>query len=70
MMARENECTDEVTGATLVRDDVAKAGAEEMAWYEKFKAYEEVTDEACVSRTGRTPISCRSRDISKGDGRT
>ena len=38
-----------------------------MAWYEKFKAYEEVTDETCVSRTGRKPISCRWRDINKRD---
>ena len=48
----------EVTGVTLLRDDVAKARAEEMAWYEKFKADEEVTDETSVSRTGRKPISC------------
>ena len=38
-----------------------------MAWYEKFKAYEEVTDETFVSRTGRKPISCRWRDINKRD---
>ena len=66
-----NDCewdyTDEVTGVTLLRDDVARARAEEMAWYEKFKAYEEVTDETCVSGTGRKPISCRWRDINKGD---
>ena len=64
---RQGDHTDEVTGVTLVRDDVAKACAEEMAWYEKFKAYGEVTDETCVSRTGRKPISCRWRDINKGD---
>ena len=66
-----NDCdgdyTDEATGVTLLRDDVAKARAEEMDWYEKFNAYEEVTDETCVSRTGRKPISCRWRDINKGD---
>ena len=45
--------TDEVAGATLLRDDAG----EEMAWYEKFKAFEEVSDETCVSRTGRKPIS-------------
>ena len=37
-----NECegdyTDEVTGVTLLRDGVAKARAEEMAWYEKGKS--------------------------------
>ena len=46
-------------------DDVTRA--EEMAWYEKFKDHEEVTDETCVSRTGRKLISCRWRDINKGD---
>ena len=45
----EGDCTDEVTGVTLLRDDVAKARAEEMAWYEHFKAFEELTDETCVS---------------------
>ena len=37
-----NECegdyTDEVTGVTLLRDGVAKARAEEMAWCEKGKS--------------------------------
>ena len=47
----EGDYTDEVTGVTLLRDDVAKARAEEMAWYEEFKAFGEVTDETCVSRT-------------------
>ena len=55
-----NDCegvyTDEVTGVTFLRDDVAKARAEEMAWYEKFKACEEATDETCVSSSGRKPI--------------
>ena len=63
----EGGCTDEVTGVTLLRDDVAKARMEEMKWYEKFQAFEEVTDETCVLRTGRQPISCRWRVISKGD---
>ena len=36
----EGDYTDEVTGVTLLRDDVAKARTEEMAWYEKFEAYE------------------------------
>ena len=40
----EGDYTDEVTGVTLLRDDVAEARAEEMALYRKFKAYEEVTD--------------------------
>ena len=38
-----------------------------MKWYEKFNAFEEVTDENCVSRTGRKPISCRWKDVQKGD---
>ena len=63
----EGDYADEVTGVTLLRDDVAKARAEEMAWCEKFKACERVTDETCVSRTGRKPISCQWRDINKGD---
>ena len=40
---------------------------EEMKWYEKFQGYEEVTVETCVLRTGRKRISCRWRDINKGD---
>ena len=64
---REGDYTDEVTGVTLLRDDVAKARMEEMRWYEKFQAFEEVTDETCVLRTGRKPISCRWRDINKGE---
>ena len=30
--------------------------------FERFEDYEEVTDETCVSRTGRKPICCRWRD--------
>ena len=52
---------------SLLREDVGKARAEEMAWHDKFEAYEEVTDETCLSRTGRKPISCRWKDIHKGD---
>ena len=58
---------DEVTGVTLFRNDVAKAQMEEMKRCEKFQAFEEVTDETCVLRTGRKPISCRWRDINKSD---
>ena len=64
---REGDFTDEVTGVTLLRDDVAKARMEEMKWYEKYPAFDEVTGETCVLRTGRKPISCRWRDINKGD---
>ena len=35
----EGDHTDEMIGATLLRD-LAEARAEEMAWYEKFEAYE------------------------------
>ena len=64
---REGDCTDEVTGVTLLRDDVAKARMADMRWYEKFQVFEEVPDETCVLRTGCKPTSCRWRDISKGD---
>ena len=45
------DCTDEVTGVTLLRDVVAKARAEEMAWHEK----------------GGGRNVCRWRDINKVD---
>ena len=65
-----NDCdgdyTDEMTAATLKRENVAKARREEMEWYDMFGAYGEVTDETCVSRTGRKPISCRWKDTNKG----
>ena len=44
----EGDYIDEVPGVTLLRDDVTKAHTEEIAWYEKNKDYEEVTDETCV----------------------
>ena len=63
----DGDYIDETTGATLRRDDAAKARVEEMKWCEKFNPFEEVTDETCRSRTGREPISCRWKDINKGD---
>ena len=65
--ACEKDYTYERTGATLVREDVSKTRAEEMAWYDKFEACEEVTDETCLSRTGRKPTSCRWKDINNCD---
>ena len=59
--------SDEMTGAPLLRDDVAKAGAEEMTWCDTFEAHEDVAVESCFSRTGRKPISCQWKDINKGD---
>ena len=50
---------------TLLREEVAKARAEEMAWY--VEACEEATDETCLPRTGRNAISCRWKDINKDD---
>ena len=47
-----SDYTDEVTGVTLLRDDVAKARAEEMACFEKFKACEEVTKHVCQQLDG------------------
>ena len=64
---REGDYIDEVTRVTLLRDDLAKTRMEQMKWCEKFQAFEEVTDETCVLRTGRKPICCRWRDINKGD---
>ena len=63
----EGDCTDEMTGMTLLRDDVPKAREEEMSWYDKFEAYEEMTDETRLSRTGRKPTSCRWKNINKDD---
>ena len=48
---RDGEYTDDVTGVTLLRDDVAQARMEDMRWYEKFQALDEVSDETCVLRT-------------------
>ena len=44
----DEDFTDEMTGATLLRDHVAKARAEDIAWYNKFEAYVEVTDMTCL----------------------
>ena len=63
----DGDFTDQMTEATLLRDGEAKAGAEEVAWYDKFEIYEEVTDETWPSGTGRKPISCRLKVINKGD---
>ena len=35
---REGDYTDEVTGVTLLRDDVAEARIEDMAWHEKSRS--------------------------------
>ena len=64
---REGDYTDEMTGATLLRDDVAKAREEEMAWYDKFEACQEVTEKTCMSIAGRKPISRRWKGINKGN---
>ena len=63
----EGDCADAATGVTLLREDVAKAHMDEMSWYDKFQAYEEVTDETCMMRPRRKTISCRWPDINKGD---
>ena len=54
----DEKVTDEMTGAPLLHDYVAETGVEEMAGYDEFEAYEEVMNETCLPRTGRTPISC------------
>ena len=43
------EVTDEMTGVSLPRDGVTKAGAEEVAWFDKVEAYKEALDETCLS---------------------
>ena len=48
---RGGDYTDEMTGVTLLRDDVSKARMYDMKWYEKFLTFEEVPDERCVLRT-------------------
>ena len=57
-----NECegdyADEVTGVTLLRGDVAKARVEgNFVVRPVLEAFGDVTDETCMSRTGRKPIS-------------
>ena len=53
---RGGDYTDEMTGVTLLRDDVSKARKYDMNWYEKILTFEEVPDERCVLRTRRKPI--------------
>ena len=62
----DGDFEDEMTAAILLRDEVAKVRAEEMAWYDRCEACEEVIDETCLSRTGRKPISCRWKGINMG----
>ena len=61
----EGDYTGEVTGVSLLRDDAAKARAQEMAWYEKFKVYEEVTDETCVKNWTQTNLLSMARHQQK-----
>ena len=63
----DGDFTDETKSATLLRAYVIKARVEQLAWYDKFEAYEEVTDETCMSRTRCKPISCRWKDMNKDD---
>ena len=63
--AHVNDCdgkfTDDETGVTLLRDGVAKARAEEMAWYGKFKANEDVPDETSVKNRTQTDLPSTER---------
>ena len=60
-----NDCdgnfTDDETGVTLLRDGVAKAHAEEMAWYGKFKADGGVPDETSVKNGTQTDLPSMDR---------
>ena len=52
---REGDCSDEVTGVTLLRDDVVKVRMKEMRCCEKFEAYEEATNSPmCVEDRTQT----------------
>ena len=47
---------------TLLGDDLATALTEEMVWYEKFKAYDEVTDETvCQERDANPSLAAMER---------
>ena len=58
---------DEITGATLERDQVIKAHQDEMKEYKSFDVYDEVDDELCWKLTGSNPVGTRWRVINKGD---
>ena len=54
----KGDYADEVTGVTLLRGDVAIARVEgNFVVRPVLEAFGEVTDETCMSRTGRKPIS-------------
>ena len=59
--------SDAYVGVTLLRDDFGESASGWCGGAKKFEAYEEVTDETCLSRTERMAMSCRWRDINKGD---
>ena len=58
---------DEITGATLEREQVIKAHQDEMQEYKSFDVYDEVDDELCWKLTGANPVGTRWRVINKGD---
>ena len=61
----EGDDTDEVTGVTLLRDDVAKACMEEMAWFKKVQSLRR-GDSMCVKNATQTHL-LSMRDVNKGD---
>ena len=63
---RKGDHTDKVTGVTRPRDDVVEAGAEEMAWYDKLKAFEEVMGRNVYVKNWTQTNLCWC-DINKGD---
>ena len=61
---------DDVSGAELDPNQVKKARAEEIDYIHMMKLYEKVTIDDCYKKTGKTPISVRWIDISKGDAQS
>ena len=54
----KGDYADEVTGVTLLRGDLVIARVEgNFVVRPVLEAFGEVTDETCMSRTGRKPIS-------------
>ncbi len=59
-----------MTGVPLPTDAVEAARQEAMDYYKHMDAYDEVEVKECKAGTGKELISCRWRDINKGDAMT
>ena len=58
---------DDVSGEALDPEEVVKARAEEIVYFNKMKVYHKVPIAQCWARTGKRPIPVRWVDINKGD---